>query len=102
MVDLGGEMGSGEVMPAVARHMRHASLPLSPTRAEYDNSKHFRHGSLPPKLSKRISASPVDDSIEEMDDEMDVTYDSESARETEPMPQNSKTLRAQVRPANVS
>src|SRR5712672_2750842 len=81
VVDLGGEMG--HVEPAVAtssRHMRHTSLPPSPTRAEYDrNAKAIRHGSLPPNLPTGKSASPVEDSIEEMGDEIDNSDDSERA-----------------------
>ena len=96
VVDLGREM-SQDVPVA-----RHSSLPPSPTRAEYDhNSRAVRHGSLPPfeKLPKFKFPSPVEHSIEETEDEMDSSDDSESVRVTGPPTRNSKTLRVHVEPA---
>ncbi len=101
VVDLGGEMARGQDVPVA----RHSSLPRSPTRAEYDHiSRVVRHGSLPPfpKLPKTKISSPVEGSIEEMDDEMNSSDDSESVIVTEPTPQKTKTLRVQVNPAKVS
>ena len=105
VVDLGKEMGQN------VPQARHSSLPPSPTRAEYDsdhNPRAVRHGSLPPppKPPKIKHVFPVDNSIEEIDEEMGNSDSSASSGNsvevTEPAPQNSKTVRVQVNPAKAS
>lgn len=96
IVDLGEEMGQS--VP-VARPL---SVPPSSTQVEtveYDRNlgvgRVARHGSLPPpgKLPKVRYASPVVESIEEMDEEdetdTDTSNDGESVGATEPPPQDS-------------